>query len=86
MSGTGKYFTDLCLFEVKLNEVGLLDVVVSAQDGSLSVYCLKDRSRGRAEKEIHRRQEVNEIELHTENLVLELIFSTSASVGEDREL
>lgn len=85
VSGTGKYFTDLCLFDVKLNEVGLIDIVVSAQDGSLSVYCLKDRSRGRAEKETHRRQ-VTEIELVRENLILEFIYSTATSVGDDNEL
>jgi WD40 repeat protein len=83
VSGTGKYFTDVCLFEVKLNKAGLLNIVASAQDGSLSFYCLKDRAR--AEKELLRRQ-VNQNEALEENIELEFMYSTAAFVEEDKEL
>lgn len=79
VSGTGKYFTDLCLFGVKSNEAGLLNIVASAHDGSLSFYCLKDRSRSRSRAE-KVKEEFEDI------LELEFMYSTAACVEEDKEL
>jgi hypothetical protein len=84
VSGTGKYFTDLCLFEVnKLNKAGLLDIMASAHDGSLSFYCLKDIAR--AEKKLPGGL-VNQNEALVENIDLEFMYSTAAFVEENKEL
>lgn len=92
VSGTGKFFTDVCLSQVKLSDARLLDIVVSAYDGSLSFYCLNSRTRAEKQRKTagsdHGEYSGNKITIEGEieiGFELEFMHSTAPSVEGDQD-
>lgn len=89
VNGTGKYFTDLCIFEDEAYDAsgpkGILTVVASGFDGSLSYYDLRkfhNSNDNRIEKEISKttsKKKKNGIDDNFECEDLELPFLHSTA-------
>ena len=89
MNGTGKYFTDLSIFEDEAYDAsgpkGILTVVASGFDGSLSYYDLRkfnNTNDNRVENELSRtaskkKKNGNNDNFECEDLELPLLHSTA---------